>query len=637
MHSRCHGSFSRPVLSLSLFYLVLVQVLHGRGYVHEQRDSLPADWIQTPRTAALDDVVLHMRIALAQRNLDRANDFVLDVADPTSARFSQYWDPQQVAATFDPLPAAVAAVRQWLIQSGIRSEDIRSPNSSGFLLFNASVSQVELLLQTEYFVYEHTISQSRYFGCDQYHVPESIRDYVDLVTPAVSLTARLERPQRRPTSKRAVKRKTIGHLDKSVWPAPDDLSSCYKAITLNCVRALYGLPIGTTGNARNSFGVFEEAPGRYDEADLNVFFDRYAPGLVGRPPRLISIDGGPGSGFGSNEESDLDLEYAMALTYPLNVSLYSVGDMVEGGDENNFLDALDAFYCTYEGGNSPSWDPVFPDPRPGGYNHSEACGTVSPPHVLSFSYGAPEQLTSPAYNERQCSEYMKLALMGVTILFASGDEGVAGPVNVCNEPSPNTTVFVPYFPASCPYVTAVGSTMINGNSSVFSPETAVSGRFRSGGGFSNTFPLPSYQQQAVHNWFTQHPTGYAPDVFNQSMNSRAYPDVSANGNGYVFGYQGNLTLGYGTSISVCLSDVVFLHPFSILFNHYIPLWLASDPSSSLLWASLRADMYLLVDSGFRIRNHAYQRSSSQCGEEPRRIHQSRNLCPSRGLSRHHHR
>ena len=35
----------------------------------------------------------------------------------------------------------------------------------------------------------------------------------------------------------------------------------------------------------------------------------------------------------------------MTLVYPQNVTLYQVGDVVEGGSFNNFLDALDASYC----------------------------------------------------------------------------------------------------------------------------------------------------------------------------------------------------------------------------------------------------------------------------------------------------
>lgn len=41
---------------------------------------------------------------------------------------------------------------------------------------------------------------------------------------------------------------------------------------------------------------------------------------------------------------------AMTLVYPQQVTLYQVGDLVEGASFNNFLDGIDASYCTFEGG-----------------------------------------------------------------------------------------------------------------------------------------------------------------------------------------------------------------------------------------------------------------------------------------------
>ena len=64
-----------------------------------------------------------------------------------------------------------------------------------------------------------------------------------------------------------------------------------------------------------------------------------------------------------NGESDLDLQYSMALvgkTQP--VTLYQVGDLVEGASFNNLLDALDGSFCTFEGGDDPTQDGIYPDP-----------------------------------------------------------------------------------------------------------------------------------------------------------------------------------------------------------------------------------------------------------------------------------
>jgi subtilase family serine protease len=63
---------------------------------------------------------------------------------------------------------------------------------------------------------------------------------------------------------------------------------------------------------------------------------------------------------------------------------------------------------------------------------------------------------------------MKLGLQGVTVIYASGDSGVSAAGGICIfDPTANITTvnenpgaFSPGFPASCPYVTAVGATQV---------------------------------------------------------------------------------------------------------------------------------------------------------------------------------
>lgn len=46
--------------------------------------------------------------------------------------------------------------------------------------------------------------------------------------------------------------------------------------------------------------------------------------------------------------------------------------------------------------------------------------------MISISYGGDEAGLPVAYQRRQCNEFMKLGLQGVSVLVASGDSGVAG-------------------------------------------------------------------------------------------------------------------------------------------------------------------------------------------------------------------
>ena len=99
--------------------------------------------------------------------------------------------------------------------------------------------------------------------------------------------------------------------------------------------------------------------------------------------------------------------------------------------------------------------------------------------------------------------------------------------------------------------TVVGATdLLNG--SIFGGEKAVAQPnvtnplldFYSGGGFSNVFGLPSYQANAVTNYLTKYPPPYGSSNYNNTGNSRAYPDVSALGLNLATVYLGQ-TIGVG--------------------------------------------------------------------------------------------
>jgi len=62
-------------------------------------------------------------------------------------------------------------------------------------------------------------------------------------------------------------------------------------------------------------------------------------------------------------------------------------------------------------------------------------------NVISISYGFTESQFSRSYFERQCHEYMKLGLQGVTIVASSGDDGAGS----------SDRQFAPSFPCTCPH------------------------------------------------------------------------------------------------------------------------------------------------------------------------------------------
>lgn len=79
------------------------------------------------------------------------------------------------------------------------------------------------------------------------------------------------------------------------------------------------------------------------------------------------------------------------------------------------------------------------------------------------------------------------------------------------------------FPASSAYVTSVGGTDLTGDST--GAETAWT---RSGGGFSDTFAMPAYQQAAVAAYKASADADL-PDAAKWNATGRGFPDVAALG------------------------------------------------------------------------------------------------------------
>lgn len=142
------------------------------------------------------------------------------------------------------------------------------------------------------------------------------------------------------------------------------------------------------------------------------------------------------------------------------------------------------------------------------------------PPIQSVSYGNDEiQQTSGAYMESVNVQFQKLGAMGISILFAAGDQGVVGRSGKTSDGK-----YHPDFPAASPYVTAVGGTDLL-TKSVIGTEKAWSD---GGGGFSDEFAAPDYQKDAVSAYLTKlDAAGKSPPATAFNKAGRGYPDIAA--------------------------------------------------------------------------------------------------------------
>ncbi|KAH9480393.1 Aorsin [Psilocybe cubensis] len=539
--------------SALLFAACAIAVPSPRSHVvHERRAAEPLEWTRARRLEP--HRILPMRFGLAQQNMHRLEELLMQVSHPESPLYGQHYTPAEVVDLFAPSAESIATVTRWLTESGISRDRLRLSSNKGWIHLNVTTAEAEELLQTEYHVYTHP-SGDEQIGCHSYSVPAHVKGHIDLIKPTVHFN-------HRPTANVLQRRSGPNLGAPSIFTGPKkaskavaitpSLENCDKFITPDCLRALYSIKYKPVATKKNSYGIVEFTPQSFLEKDLDLFF-----GQVGTRPIPVLIDGAvvqtTEQDFDVNGESDLDLEYAMSLTNPQPITLLQTGDLVEGAGFDNWLDAVDGSFCTFEGGDDPEQDTI---PGP------ESCGIVAPPHTVSVSYLQDESTVTSAFANRQCSEYAKLGLMGTTVFHSSGDNGVAGNGGVClnaqHQPVKNNgTVFNPGFPASCPFVTAVGATQVNPGSTVNDPEGACEQVIFSGGGFSNIFPLPSFQADAVKSFLKNHPPPFTNGEFNNTGNARAFPDISANGANYVIGIDGNFSLVFGTSASSPVVGSIF--------------------------------------------------------------------------------
>jgi kumamolisin len=177
--------------------------------------------------------------------------------------------------------------------------------------------------------------------------------------------------------------------------------------------------------------------------------------------------------------------------------------------------------------------------------------TDNNPSVISISWGGPEgpNTSTQAFQQQFDEALQAAAMLGITVCVASGDNWAADEL-----PLPWDGLAHVDFPASSPFALACGGTRLIANGAAIAEEsvwnqhearfdqnTAPDGSFGSGGGgVSDTFPLPGYQNGAN-----------VPRSVNPSgKNGRGVPDVSGAADpetGYNIFFQGQPAQEGGTS------------------------------------------------------------------------------------------
>lgn len=152
--------FPLVVFSLGLGYFSFCisapsSTIRTNHVIHEKRAVEPQalDWTISHRPEGHKR--LPLRIGLTQQNVQNLEDMLMAISHPDSSEYGKHWTPQQVVDTFAPAEETVRKVVGWLKESGFSTEKIKMSANKGWLQIDASVAEVEELLNTEYHVYKH--------------------------------------------------------------------------------------------------------------------------------------------------------------------------------------------------------------------------------------------------------------------------------------------------------------------------------------------------------------------------------------------------------------------------------------------------------------------------------------------------
>ncbi|KAH7923658.1 subtilisin-like protein [Leucogyrophana mollusca] len=513
-------------LGLSLSVALARAALY-KGCQHKVKESIhgpPRGWVK--QSPAPPNHIIELKIALPQPNFSVLEQHLWEVSDPDHERYGAHLSKEETDALMAPHQDSVDAVNEWLASHGFAAEHLIRSSAKDWITIRVPVSLAEEMLDTTYHVYYHAESGDSIVRTTSYSLPEVLHEHIDLVQPTIMFGRfrGLKSTLHWAGSSSLASSPASGTI---TGPAGNQVdASCNNTITLTCLRQIYNA-VGYNTSATNGNKIaLTGYLGQYANiADLEMFYQYQNPAAYGTNFTFVSVHGGINnqSMAAAGIEADLDTQFALGLTYPTPGTFYSTY-----GSPPFIPDAME---------NSSS------DNEPYSYWLDYVLSQPDVPQAISSSYGDDEQTVPYSYATRVCNGFAALGARGVSIMFSSGDGGVgdgdADPATqeCYTNDGRNVTAFVPGFPASCPYVTAVGGT-------VNVPETAV---FFSGGGFSNYFPRPAYQGTAVQGFLDKLAPGTYEGLYNPY--GRGIPDVSAQAYNFLIVYQGEEGYVAGTSCS----------------------------------------------------------------------------------------
>jgi tripeptidyl-peptidase-1 len=431
------------------------------------RVASPSDWSNLGRVPTEETTVIFAlkHDAAKLKEVDR---IFWEVSDPKHANYGKYLTFEESNALMAAPQLHIDIVEAYLAGFGVRGT-LNAQHD--MVTLRADSLTIERMLNTKLAKFRRIPDGMEYIrATEPYYLPAEVAIAVDIVANLLDFP--------RFHSPKIVEPNAVGN-----WANYCGLS-CSGKIVPQVIWQQYQVSQSLPVNAKASFAVAEFEAQHYDQNDLDMF----TKACNIQSMNVINVGNAAGScPLTTCIEALLDLEYMQGV-----------------GSPNGTIPLSDVYTVQY---SLLDWI-------------NTVLGQANPSLVHSVSYGNDEiQQTSTDYMYTCNTQFQAAANRGLSILFASGDQGVWG------RSGRGTGQFNPDFPASSPYITAVGGSdyvATGGSVSIGAAQTCCTD---GGGGFSNTFARPSYQDSAVTGYLNSGVALPASNLYNAT--SRAYPDISA--------------------------------------------------------------------------------------------------------------
>ncbi|KAH9175609.1 subtilisin-like protein [Lactarius sanguifluus] len=397
---------------------------------------------------------------------------------------------EQVAQLVEPHTESLELINSWLEHHGLPSSTTSMTHGGSWLtLTGVPVSQANELLGASYQLYRPTgTNNTMILRTVGYALPVVLHTHVQTVVPTTCFASTRTRRQTRRRSLEATRNLARNLASRSVLQSRDD-----HEVTPSELRSLYRtsayVPAATDQNVLAVAGFMKDYP---NPADSTTFMRQCRTDAEDATFRIVQINGGGNDPSKPGAEANQNVQYAQAMAYPTPLTFFSTG-----GE------------WAY---NTDTKEPSPGDPFLEWLNYLLRQEHV--PQTISISYGVFEKDVPWEYTKTLCDLFSELGARGASVLVASGNDGVGDDEECVADDGSGRVQFVPEFPSSCPYVTSVGGT-------TDIPEVAAE---LSGGGFSNYFMRPEYQQVVVPPYLEQLGSQYS-GLYNPT--GRGIPDLAA--------------------------------------------------------------------------------------------------------------